>query len=362
MSVTPLVRPAVSNPRPQVSIDGQQVEAVDELLLAMEMREQEGGLAGLELRLSNVASFTDGDADFAFEDERVVRLGSRITVAAGDASQPQEIFRGVITALEAEFPGEGPPELLLLAEDALQPARMARRSKVYRDMGLAEVVQSVAQTLGLQAEVTSLDDPRGTWVQLNESDLAFLRRLLHGVDADLQIVADRLQVAPVSEVQREALELAMFDDLRSVRFIADLAHQVTAVTSAGWNPHSGETVSGRGEGRNLGPGRGRRGADLLREALGERVEHVGQIAVTSNEEAQALADTVFDRRARSFVTAEGTATGHPRIRVGCHLSLTGVSPRFANTYYVTSTHHRYNVREGYMTDFRAESAALREVS
>lgn len=358
MSVTALDRRSVYNPLPQVEIDGQRFEKVDELLLAMDMREQEGGLSALELRLSNIASDPDGGAGFAFEDEREVRLGSTITVSAGDSSDPREIFRGVVTGLEAEFPESDPPELLLLAEDRLQHARMTRRTHVYRDMAVADIADRIAQELSLRAEVNGLRSPVGTWVQLNESDLAFLRRLLQRFDADLQIVEDRLEVAPVSEVQRQVIEMELSRDLRSVRFIADLAHQVTAVTSAGWNPLTGRAVSGRSQGQHLGPGRGRRSASLLQEVLGERIEHVGHIPVTTDDEAQALADTVFDQRARGFVCAEGCATGHPSVRVGTHLQLRGTGSRFENTYYVVSTHHRYDRARGYMTHFRAESSAL----
>jgi len=260
--------------------------------------------------------------------------------------------------MEAEFPDTDPPELLLLAEDRLQQARMTRRTQVYRDVSVADIADQVAQRLSLRAEVSGLRTPTGTWVQLNESDLAFLRQLLKRFDADLQIVENRLEVAPISEVQRQVIAMQLSEDLRSVRFVADLAHQATAVTSAGWNPLTGRAVNGRGQGQHLGPGRGRRGATLLQETLGERVEHVGHIPVTTDDEAQALADTEFDQRARSFVRAEGTATGHPSIRVGAHLQLGGISARFTNTYYVVSTHHHYDLMQGYMTDFKAESAAL----
>ncbi len=362
MSVTALERRSVYNPRPVIEIDGQRSDRVNELLLTMDMREQEGGLSALEMRLSNVASDPDGGADYAFESERDIRLGSTITVRAGDVTESQEIFRGVITGLEAEFPESNPPELLILAEDKLQQARMTRRTQLYRDVSVADIADQIAQRLSLQAEVSGLSSPSGTWVQLNESDLAFLRRLLRRFDADMQIVEDRLEAAPISEVQREVIEMEMFRDLRSVKFVADLSHQVTSVTSAGWNPLTGREVSGRGSGVNLGPGRGRSGVDLLRDAIGERNEHVGHIPVTTDEEAQALADTVFDQRARCFVCAEGTATGHPSIRVGSHLQLSGISGRFQNTYYVVSTHHRYDVMQGYMTDFKAESSALGEAS
>ena len=326
---TPLPRPPVSNPRPRLSIDGVEPERASALLQALEVNEQEGGLASLELRLSNVASLDDGSAGAAFEDERELRLGSRITVALGDAQEPQEVFRGIVTGLEADYPGDGPPELVVHAEDALQQARMHRRTRVHRDQSLADLLQALAGDLGLQAEVSGLDRARAQ------------------------------QAAPRTEIRREAIALSRFQDLQRLRLFADLAHQVTAVTSAGWDPLRGEAVSGRGE-RRPQPGRGRSGAELLREALGEREEHVGQVAVTDGEEAQALADALFERRARAFVTAEGTAWGHPRIRVGCELELSGISPRFDNTYQVVATCHRYSVREGYLTDFRAECAALGE--
>lgn len=362
MGITALHRRPVYNARPTVAIGGQRFDKIDELLLAVDLREQEGGLSSMELRFSNVASDPGGGADYAFESEREIRLGAAITVAAGDISEPQEVFRGVITGLEAEFPDSSPPELVVLAEDRLQLARMSRRTRIYSDMSVADITRRIARRHGLQARVSGLDSPGGTWVQLNESDLAFLRRLLRHFDADMQIVEDRLEAAPISEIQRQVIELEYFRDLRSVCFVADLSSQVTEVTSSGWNALRGNRVSGRAQGTNLGPGQGRRGSDLLREVMGNRSEHIGHIGVTTDEEAQALADAVFDQRARSFVSAEGMATGHPSIRVGCHLQLRGVSPRFENIYYVVSAHHRYDRQNGYVTGFKAESCALGEAS
>ena len=59
MTVTALNRRAVSNPQPVVEIDGQRIDRVNELLSAVDMREQEGGLSALEMRLSNVATPDD---------------------------------------------------------------------------------------------------------------------------------------------------------------------------------------------------------------------------------------------------------------------------------------------------------------
>lgn len=361
MAETALSQMAVYNPRPTVRVDGQTFDKVSDLVIGMDMQEQEGGLAALELRLSNIASDPQGGGDFAFESEEEIRLGSTVSVYGGDVNEPQEIFNGIITGLESEFPAENPPELLVLAEDKLQAARMTRRTATYNDISLADLVQTIASRMSVIPQVTGLSETIGTWVQLNESDLAFLRRLIRRYDGDLQIVGSELHVSPRSEVQRGLIELELHSQLRSVKFIADLAEQVTEVTVAGWDPLSGRRITAASTGVNLGPGLGRDGAGILRDVIGERNEHVGHVAVNTDAEARALADMAFDQRARRFVCAEGTTEGNPRLRVGTHLKLTGVSPRFANTYYVVAARHRYDINQGYETDFKAESYALGNV-
>jgi phage protein D len=201
-------------------------------------------------------------------------------------------------------------------------------------------------------------DTIGTWMQLNESDLAFLRRLLQRYDGDLQVVGRELHVAPRGEVQRGAVELELHGQLRRARLVADLAHQVSEVTVAGWDPVQGKRVRETSTGAHAGPGAGRTGAAHLRDALTERSEHVGFLAVSRDAEARALADAAFDLRARGFVRVTGTAEGNAALRVGTHLTLKGLGPRFDNVYYVTRACHRWDVTRAYETDFEAESAYL----
>src|SRR2546422_4008801 len=349
---------AVYTARPTVRVDGQAREKVSELVIGMEMTENEGGLSALELRMSNVASDPAGGADLAFEDDRVLRLGATIEVYGGDESAPQEIFRGIITGLEAEFSHAGPPELVVLAEDAAQKARMARRTETHEDVSLADLARKLANRLNLVPVVDGFDRNSGTWVQLNESDLAFLRRLLSRYDGDLQVVGRELHVSRRTDVRRGAIELQLYGQLSRARFTVDLAHQVTEVTASGWDPAQGRRVSGTSSGAALGPGSGRTGSQILADAVGERSEHIGHLAVVTDAEAQALADAAFDRRARRFVRVEATAEGNPALRVGTHVTVRGLGSRFDNTYYVVRACHRYDVRRGYETDFEAECAYL----
>lgn len=356
MPEAPISNLAIYRARPTVRIDTQADARVSELIVGMELLEQEGGLSSLEMRFTNVASDTQGGADFAFEDDRTLRLGAEIAVYAGDEESPQEIFQGIITGLEAMFYQDAAPELMVLAEDRFQQARMARRTVVHADISLADLGRQLADRLSLTPVITGLTDTIGTWVQLNESDLAFLRRLLARYDCDMQIVGNELHLSPRADVQRGQITLGLNSQLRQARVLADLAHQVTEVTVTGWDAAQGQRLSSRSSGSNLLPGQGQMGSQILQSALGDRPHHISHLAVNSTTEAQAIADAAFDDRARRFVCLEGVAEGNPALRVGTQVSVTGLGDRFDNSYYVVQACHRYDLQRGYETEFRAECA------
>jgi Bacteriophage probable baseplate hub protein len=347
---------AVYSARPTVRVDGQEYATVSELIELMDLTESEGGMSALELRLTNRATDDDWHSAEAFADDSVLRLGAKLSVYAGDESAPVEIFQGLVTGLETEIPADGAPTMVVLAEDAFQRARLTRRTKVWDHATVAKVARQLAGQLGLTPSVSGLDADIGTQVQLNESDLAFLRRLMARHDGELQVIGGELHARPRRDVQRGTLTLAIHSQLRRARLLADLAHQATTVTVTGWDAAQGQRVSGTSTGANLGPGRGRTGAEVLQAEVGAQARHVGHLAVSTSDEAQAVADAAFDGAARRFCVVEGTAEGNAALRVGTSVTLAGVGPRFENTYYVTHARHRYDLARGYETDFTGECA------
>lgn len=344
---------------PTLRFNGQTDARASGLIQGMRMDESEGGMRALELELSNWASTTDGNAELAFDAGGTVRLGVPIEVYSGEVLTPREIFRGHVTAMEHQQTRGQPPILRLCAEDALLAARMARRSRTFSNQSPADIVRAVAGDLGLTPVVTGLSSPTATWAQLDETDLAFLRRLLARFDADVQVVGAELHVSPRADVQRAQVSLDALADLRSIAICADLAEQVTAVHVRGWDAARGRAVSANvTAAANPGPGQGRDGAGVLRDALGERPDNLGHLAVSGQDEAQALAEATFDRRARRFVRAIGVTEGNPNLRVGVRLRLSGLGTHFDNDYYVVHTRHCFDKQEGYRTEFTAECAYL----
>ena len=352
---------SIVSTRPTLRIDGQDYPLISANITLMLMREQTGGLSSLEVQVTDWLSPPGGQPGYGATSGSPLKLGAKIKAYVGPTNSPQEIFDGMITAIEGEVGPEAPPAFTILAEDGLWKARRSRKSATFESMSPADVAKKIASANGLTPQVgDGLDQPVRTWTQMNESDLAFLRRVLEGIDADLQVVDQNLQVMPFARDKRTTVDLNYGDTLVRARITADLAEQATEVRVGSFDPATGQAVVGTASDGEYGPGQGRKGQEFVQTALGTVREHVGVRQPMAQGEADKLAKAMFGRRARRFVRVDGTAQGDGTIRVGSWVKLGGVNPFFANQYVVTEATHRYDLAGGYLTDFLAEGAFLGE--
>jgi len=345
--------------RPTIRIDGQELPLLTQNITRLRMREAAGGLSTLELVLVDLLSFPDGHAGYGATAESPLKLGAAIKVYTGNTTEPQEIFDGFVTAMEAEVGPDFAPLFTLLAEDRLFKARKTRRTRTFEDASPADIVRTIAANHGLTPEVRDgLDTPTATWAQMNESDLAFLRRILERFDADIQVVGDALQAGPCARDARTTVSLALGGNLIRARMMADLADQVTEIRVGSFDPATGEAVVATATAGEMGPGAGRNGPAVLGEKFEARREHVGHQGPLTDSEGDQVARAQYGRRARRFVRVDASAQGDANIRVGSHVSITAVNPFFVNTYVVVEATHRFDLENGFLTEFIAEGAYL----
>jgi Bacteriophage probable baseplate hub protein len=351
---------------PVFSVDGTVVGELARDCVSLRVSEGIAGLRTLEARFLAVAAGVTGPPDgLLYLDGQSVDLGKAVTVSLGPESEQRYVFDGAVSALELILPDGEPPQVVVLAEDAMMRLRMTHRRRTYTDVTDADVVSSIAHEQGLDADVQA-DGPRyDVLQQVNQSDLAFLRDRARFLQAELWCTGRTLHFRTRANRQGTPVTLVHGSELISVRFCADLAHQRSEVVVTGYDAGQRQGVS-----ESAGPDviegeatQGRTGARLVSQALGESSSCRVRDVALSSEEANAWARAEMLRRGRRFVSVSGATIGTPDLVVGSRLTLKLVGEPFeGDGYYVTQVTHSFDLRHGFRTLFEAQRSTLNEVA
>jgi len=336
---------AFASTRPGIRLAGQERADMQDALTAMVVTLPLNGMAHAELHLGNFGTRPDGRGiGFLFDD---IALGAEIELAMG-GDGGVTVFKGEITALEERY-GDGAPKLVLLLQDKLHRLARERRSRVFDDQSLDEVVRAVANDAGLRADVDA-SSVAATYHQLNESDLAFLLRLLWPLDVALRLDGDTLRARP-EQPDPEPIRIDSQDNALRARLIADLNHQADSTRVLGFNAGNDQAVAASARALPSAPA-GTTAARLLGRLGWPGAEVVPQPFARSQGEADAFAAGHFKRQAKRFISGDIRILGEPRLRSGREIELTGVSERLRGTYQVVHCVHRFDNSSGYETQLR----------
>jgi phage protein D len=303
------------------------------------------GVAHAELVVTNWG-LADGERepDMIFQD---LGLGARIEIRLGE-EDPTRVFDGEVTAIEERY-GEGAPQLILLLQDPLHHLARRRNSRAFEDQSLDDIVQTLAGESGLRADA-NVSSIVSTFHQVNESDLAFLFRLLGRFDVALRL-ADGAVRARSEEADPAPITMDAQDNANRVRVIADLNHQPSRSQVLGFNPDNGEATSASADALPSPPA-GTTAAATLDQLGWDGEEVVPRPFARSQAEADAYALVHFGRQAGRFLSGDIQCQGEPTLRSGREIELQGVSERLRGTYRVTHAVHRFDGEAGYETHIR----------
>jgi phage protein D len=352
--------PAAYVSRPVIEIDGKERARVSRTTVSAFAEETTAGLSRCEIVLNNIGPTDAGVADYLYFDRETVDFGQEIILRLGPGDPPEQVFTGLVTALEATYPAGGGSQLVVLAEDRFQNLRMTRRSRTFEDVTDADVITQVARDHDLTPEV-NLDGPtHRVLAQLNLSDLAFIRERARALGAELWLEGETLHADTRTDRTGNSMTLAYGANLITFGVRADLAHQCTSLRVSGWDVQAKEAIKESADQAALnGELDGdQSGSAILSEALGDRVASVVHTTPLTSDEARREAQARYRARARRFVTGTGLADGHPQLRVGRTVSLTGLGSLFDGDYYVVRARHTYDRTDGYRTEFDVERPGI----
>jgi phage protein D len=358
----PAVHPYSSH-GPVFTVDSRVEGAFARDLLRLDIEEGTLGLRSMVVHLHAVGPDSDGSSErLSYLDGEVLGLGSTIDVDIGPPGGERHLFHGTVSAVEVCFAEGEAPYVSVFAEDALMRLRIAERTASYVDMSDAEIVEQVVGDHGLALDA-DLDGPTYPLVQQwEESDLAFIRDRALRLDAEVWAgIDDIVHLADRADRPGAQLTLVQGNELIAVELRADLAHQRSQVEFRGWDDVRVEAVSAVATADLVRTeiDRGRVGPAVVADVFEPASISRSRRDVLSSEVAQAYANAEMRRRARRFVSVDGTTSGTPDLVPGTKLDLRRVGRPFeGDAYRCVYAHHSYDPSTGYRTRFRAERPGM----
>ncbi len=351
----PLDSTGVNNSRPTIFIDGQENTSLVGGLTYLLIVEKTNGLYRCEAKFGNWGPKNDS-TDFLYFDRQILDFGKDFQIKLAQ----DEIFKGKITALEANFPEGKPPEITVLAEDALQNLRMTRRTRTFDDMSDADIFRKIAGEYSLTPSINASGATHKVVAQVNQSDLAFMRARARAIDAEIWIKDKELNVKARANRNGEKVSLKYGAQLREFCVLADLANQRTSVNACGWDVAGKEAIKKEATDSVISSelGNDTSGISILKSKFGMRKESLVHNVPLNSQEAQSIAESFLKTTARQFVVGRGVAEPNGKLRVGAFVELDGLGKLFNGKYYVAEIAHIFDGVKGLRTEFRAERLGI----
>jgi uncharacterized protein involved in type VI secretion and phage assembly len=340
--------------RPAIRIDGAPLDRALEPLVEQVVVDD-------HLHLPDTFAIALRDPDRDVLERARVRIGSRVRISGTPIGESSEtpLIDGEVTALEGEYQPDG-ARLVVRGYDLSHRFMGARHSATFRNMTDADIGRSIATRLGVP--VGRVDEAGITHEHLSQADQSdwdFLRQRAQAVSFEVAIVdgafvfRDRAEAsaAPAEGDYRATDPHQLVMGTTLLRFYPRVtsAEQVREVEVRGWDPDRKEAVVATATAAT-------RSAELAETperlaGVAGRERWVGASRPLSSQgAADAAAAADAERIASSFAEAEGVARGHPALRAGAAVSVSGVAQAFGGRYVLTHTRHVFD-QDGYNAHF-----------
>jgi uncharacterized protein involved in type VI secretion and phage assembly len=273
---------------------------------------------------------------------RTPRIGDAVEIRLGGvaASAPSTVFTGEVVACEYEF-STSTAMICLRAYDKSHRMHRNRRSATFQDMTLSDVVGKVAQANGLPVgTVESTPTVHAHLQQSMESDLDFVQRLAAAENHEFGVADGKVFLRRRANGAGPTPTCAWRENALSFKPRVTAAQQHDKVKVSSYDPAQKKTVVGEA---TTPAGISALAQQVRREgaSFGSSELLVADRIVTTQAEAQALAQSVMDKLASGSFEAEGIMHGDPAVKAGGTLALKGFGKQFDGDQHLSAVTHVY---------------------
>jgi phage protein D len=293
------------------------------------------------------------DKSIKWIDADLFAMGKTIEVMATDGGKEAKLISGEITAIEPRFTTLDGPTLVVRGYDLSHRSNRDKKSRSFVQMTISDIINKIANEAGLQAKVDKTPEVYDHLLQDNQTDWEFAVQLARRIGYRLFVEDRNLNFVQTPAASSQAPVIEWADDLSEFNGRMSTAGQYSEVVVQGWNPASQSQIVGRATTPQDMPqiGETRDGGQTVQQAFGIAAKNIiVNRPVSTQAEADALAQAICDERGRGFIEAECICSGNPAVQAGAVVELKGIGTRFSGTYRVTHAVHRYDT-SGYKTQF-----------
>lgn len=280
-------------------------------------------------------------------------IGKSVVLSMDAGEGKQQVATVEVSAIEPDVQSSGVSTLLVRCYGKMARMHFERRTRSFLKKKDSDLASQIAGEVGLSADVTDSSTTHEYMVQWNQTDMEFLLERANRIGYQLYSQEGKLFFQPAGTSRGSAGTLRYAESLISFQPRLSAIRQATQVTVRGWDPKTKQAIVGVAsspDSSNQG-GIGSTGGAKLQSAYGTAAPiFVVDEPVSSQAEAQKIAQGLLDQINREWVEIEGVAFLSPRIKPAYTVTIEGVPGGLNGSYFVTSVRHAWN-QEGGSTTF-----------
>jgi phage protein D len=344
-------------PEVRVKVGGAEIPRDAQLdLLSARVQNDVAHPSSFTLRLNN---WDDSRVDMKWSDRDLFKTGSAIEIQMGYRDHLMPLISCEVTGCELSVGVLDPPVFTVRGYDRWHRLMRGKKTTTYTNMKDSDIAGQIASNLGLSAEIEDSGQILDHVLQHNETDSEFLRGRARRIGFEAFVRDGKLIYRKQKHQQPEAAVISREEDGLELHLSLSTMQQVSDVAVRGWDTRGKSAINGAARvadetvmmgGRNVG-------LQVASDAFGNATADAVAESPSSHLEADQVARAALQRKALSYVTAEGRCIGRTDLLAGVVAQIDGIGKQFSGLYYLESTHHIYSRESGYKTEFLARRSA-----
>lgn len=291
----------------------------------------------------------DGDSreqTFPQSDEAIFEPGNEveIKVTHDPSVTPNTIFKGIIVDHGIKLRKDGTGCLALTCKDECLKMTVGRRNMIFYDKTDSDIIKEVCKEAGIKAspKVDATTGSHKKMIQYNCTNWEFIQARAEA--NGLITVIDNGEVSIIKPGVSDKIDLKITYgiDLLDMDIKMGASHQYESVEANYWDYTEQKVVNVKGK-KPTTNSQGDSDSAKLSKVLGHK-EIINTTAPVTKEQAQALADSVYQRGHLSRIKGRLKFVGSDKVVPGKVLELASVGKRFNGDAFVGKVRH--TVRNG----------------